>query len=85
MAAFRFIGDPRHGGEGPDGITAFDLSFSRVYATNVSDARLIAKLAGNPHFIQDDANAAPSPDAVVVREPSGQKRPRKSRRAQGAA
>ena len=47
MAAFRFIGDPRHGGEGPDDITLLGYRFDRLHATEVGDAGVIAKLAGN--------------------------------------
>jgi hypothetical protein len=85
MASFRFTGDPRHGGEGPDDITLLGHRFDRRHATDVSDAGVIAKLAGNPHFVQIEAEAVP-PREAVVQVPSQQMRPRKSRRkAQGAA
>ena len=45
MPAFRFIGDPRHGGEGPDAITLFGLTFGRAGATEVADAAVVRKLA----------------------------------------
>ena len=80
MASFRFIGDPRHGGQGPDDIALLGYRFSRLHATAVADARVIAKLAGNPHFIQLDEDAAPAPEspvqAALPQHPPRKRKPR---------
>ena len=66
MPAFRFIGDPRHGGEGSDKITLFGLTFGRAVATEVADSTVVRKLAANPHFArqkgaQPEETPAPPP------------------------
>ena len=66
MPAFRFTGDPRHGGEGPEAITLFGLTFGRAAATEVTDAAVVRKLAANPHFArhegaQPEETPAPPP------------------------
>jgi hypothetical protein len=80
MASFRFIGDPRHGGEGPDDITLHGHRFDRRHATAVADARVIAKLAGNPHFVEVVADAAPAPETsapvVLPLRPTRKRKPR---------
>jgi hypothetical protein len=94
MASFRFIGDPRHGGQGADEIVAFGQAFNRRHATEVTDAHAIAKLRGNPHFVEVVADAMPAPasEAPAHEGPPQQHRSRKrkprqagNRTAEGAA
>jgi hypothetical protein len=80
MASFRFIGDPQHDGQGPDDITLLGHRFDRRHATEVSDAGVIAKLAGNSHFIEVDAAATPVPEGhAPVALPQRPSRKRKLR------
>jgi hypothetical protein len=90
MASFRFIGDPRHGGEGADDIMLLGHRFSREHATVVADARVIAKLAGNSHFVRVDEDAAPESPATAVLplRPTRKRKPRQGggyRAAEGGA
>jgi hypothetical protein len=88
MALFRFIGDPRHDGNGAERIEAFGLSFERVHATEVADARVIAKLAGNSHFMAVEADVAPAraaPPAPVAPLDGRKRRPRGAARRPAAA
>jgi hypothetical protein len=85
MASFRFIGDPRHGGQGPDNITLLGHRFNRQHATDVSDAGTIAKLAGNSHFIQVVADAAPAPEIPAEQVPTPQRPARKRKPRQAGA
>ena len=57
MAWFKYIGDPRHDGEGRPRIALFGHRFERGAAVEVTDAVTIAKLAGNPHFAVVDGAA----------------------------
>jgi hypothetical protein len=50
MTAFKFVGDPRHQGEGPDAVTVFAKTFGRTHGTEVTDAIAIRKLQGHTHF-----------------------------------
>jgi hypothetical protein len=47
---FRFIGDPRNNGSGPDAFVKFDLAFSRDEWTEVDDPSVIRKLLGSDHY-----------------------------------
>jgi hypothetical protein len=78
MVWFRFIGDPRHNGQGADRIEAFGLSFNRAHATQVMDAHAIAKLEGNSHFaVHAEPMAAPeAPPASVEPRESRKRKPR---------
>lgn len=60
---FRFIGDPRHGGEGPAVIHFGDVAIGRVDFVEVPPA-LAEKLSGNWHFESDDS----APQMKVVTE-----------------
>lgn len=50
---FRFIGDPRNGGSGPDILEKFDHVFTRSDWTEVTDEFVIRKLLGSDHFEGD--------------------------------
>lgn len=60
---FRFIGDPRNGGTGPDRLEKFDHVFTRDGWTDVEDEWVIAKLKGHSHF---EASKGGRPRRVVV-------------------
>jgi hypothetical protein len=47
------------GGQGADEIAAFGQTSSRLRASEVTGAHVIAKLRGNPHFAEVVADAAP--------------------------
>lgn len=49
----KFIGDPRHGGEGPDTITLYGVAFPKGEWVEPIPAALEAKLPGNNHFETD--------------------------------
>jgi hypothetical protein len=49
MPAFRFIGDPRCGGHGPDSIALFGLTFSRNDWTEV-EGDLVERCARHSHL-----------------------------------
>lgn len=60
---FRFIGDPRHGGEGPASVDVGGVEIGRVEFVRVPHA-IAAKLAGNNHFesmADSDKPSAPAP------------------------
>lgn len=59
----RFIGDPRHDGEGPEQITCFGLAFVKGEWREVPDG--MPKIAGHSHFeIEQSAAAEPVPERV---------------------
>lgn len=47
---FRFIGDPRHNGDGPDPMRVFGYVFPKGEPVEVSDPHAIRKLSANNHF-----------------------------------
>lgn len=47
---FRFVGDPRNNGDGPDEFEKFGHVFSRDSWTDVDDPFVIGKMLNNPHF-----------------------------------
>lgn len=62
---FRFIGDPRNGGDGPDVVTLGDYEIGRVDFVAVTDEALALKLAGNGHFECDEGEGGGTPSAVA--------------------
>jgi hypothetical protein len=47
---FRFIGDPRDNGSGPETVERFDHVFTRYGWTDVQDKEAVRKLLGHSHF-----------------------------------
>jgi hypothetical protein len=47
---FRFVGDPRNNGDGPEEFEKFEHSFSRDKWTEVDDQFVIGKLINSRHF-----------------------------------
>jgi hypothetical protein len=47
---FRFIGDPRHDGDGPDVLRAHGYAFPKGEAVEVTDEAVAARLAKSSHF-----------------------------------
>jgi hypothetical protein len=82
MPAFRFIGDPRHSGEGPEKITLFGLTFGRTTATEVLDATAARKLAANPHFAKTEGGAKTE---CVAQPPAATRRKARKTRRKGEA
>lgn len=62
----KFIGDPRHGGEGPAAITLYGVAFPKGEWVEPIPAALEAKLPGNSHFETaasgDFLRPAPTPE-----------------------
>jgi len=50
MAKYKFVGDPRYDGEGPDVISCHGMTFPKGIAVDVEDAAIVAKLDANSHF-----------------------------------
>ncbi len=48
--AFRYVGDPRNDGEGPDQVTIWGVTFPKGGDVTVTDEWLAERLAGNSHF-----------------------------------
>lgn len=69
----RFIGDPRHDGEGPSVLEAFGLSFTKGQWVNIDgNEAAMRKLPGNNHFEVDKgvvAAAIPAPTAKASPAP----------------
>jgi hypothetical protein len=82
MAWFKYIGDPRLGGEGPPRIALFGYSFERAIAVEVTDAATSVKLAGNRHFAM--ADGAAKDEGAPAREPRSKPKSR-ARRKTGVA
>ncbi len=64
MASFRFIGDPRCGGHGPENIALYGHTFSRTEWTEVEDD-LAERCARHTHL--EVRREAIQPDALYVR------------------
>lgn len=63
-AHFRFVGDPRHDGHGPDNVSVLGHTFVKNgEPTEVSDETAIRKLRGNSHFAELRKVAALEPEA----------------------
>ena len=63
----RFIGDPQHGGEGPDSLSLFGAEFNRTDWTLVPPA-FERKISGNSHFeIDMDGDGEPDPTEDEMR------------------
>jgi hypothetical protein len=63
----RFIGDPRHGGEGPDRLSLFGVEFVKGQWVEVSDA-FPKKVARHSHFeVDTDGDGQPGPTLEELR------------------
>ena len=67
MPKARFIGDPRHGGQGPARMTMLDVAFVKGEWADVS-AAVANRLAVNNHFeIDTDGDGEPGPTIESLR------------------
>lgn len=79
----RFIGDPRHNGDGPEQITCFGLSFIKGEWRDVGEEEL-PRLIGHSHFEIKEAASEPVPERITDLDPApapvrrGPGRPRKN-------
>src|SRR3990167_4674574 len=61
---FKFVGDPKHGGEGPAQVLVCGHTFVKGGpAVTVTDEAHCAKLAHNPHFVAVATATTPELDA----------------------
>lgn len=54
MKKFKFIGDPRHGGDGPAFVKLFGVVFPKGEEVVVRDDAAVVKLSTNNHFVSED-------------------------------
>lgn len=71
MVAARFIGDPRHGGDGPASVTMWGHTFAKGVWTELTTETAVLRARGNDHFeVRDEAVAeTPRPAEVVDEAP----------------
>lgn len=68
MTKARYIGDPRHDGEGPDQVESCNHAFTKGEWTEVS-AEAARRLANNNHFeVDTDEDGEPGPTVEELRD-----------------
>lgn len=65
MVAARFIGDPRHGGDGPASVTMWGHTFAKGVWTELTTETAIQRARGNDHFEVSDEAVAELPEPVI--------------------
>lgn len=71
----RFIGDPRHGGEGPSLLPFMGVVFAKGEWLEEVPAAVFAKVSGNSHFEAELTAPASEPATVIVTNSLAQDRP----------
>lgn len=66
MPKYKFVGDPRHGGDGPDVISMLGMTFVKDEAVEVGNKDIAAKLAANSHFVAAEASAKADDEMTVA-------------------
>lgn len=65
MVAARFIGDPRHGGDGPASVTMWGHTFAKGAWTELTSEVAVQRARGNDHFEVSDEAVAEVPQPVI--------------------